>query len=163
MMRLLKSVYPIQGSQRRAPTSAACESVSIKSVANALVNKIESADSPYLNLERGNLALTLIPRRNVGGGATTSAPPAKRVPPSAARVQQPVAVQKYTIFKGAGQPTNSELFGAMEAARSRLDTSYDGLGGHSKPDEFPVPRRSRLQLSRGRLPLGDAKRRRDGR
>ncbi|XP_049871661.1 E3 ubiquitin-protein ligase TRAIP-like [Pectinophora gossypiella] len=89
---------------------------------NTMVKNIEHADSPYLNLKQSNLAL-----------ATLRMKPSEYAMLKTAK-HDPKMSQRSNGGLGIIIPPEKPK---MET-KSILDISYDGLGGHSKLDSFPV-------------------------
>ncbi|KAL0860245.1 hypothetical protein ABMA27_010552 [Loxostege sticticalis] len=112
---------------------------------DTMVNKIEQADSPYLSLKQSSLALTALQQR------PAQMPPATKLKPSEMAILN--AARNITKRGAENHPSNSQkmsIFHKKEPAKidfstepdlnsAQLDISYDGLGGHSKLDTFPVP------------------------
>ncbi|XP_069361813.1 E3 ubiquitin-protein ligase TRAIP [Maniola hyperantus] len=113
---------------------------------NSMVNKIENADSPYLRLQQSSLALS----------ALSLARPSNPAKPLSDKTLKP---SEYALLNSArnsmkkqeaNQSSKTSIFQKKEATKmtfsqendqnlSLLNISYDGLGGHSKLDTFPVP------------------------
>ncbi|XP_028157977.1 E3 ubiquitin-protein ligase TRAIP [Ostrinia furnacalis] len=112
---------------------------------DTMVNRIEQADSPYLSLKQSSLALSALQTR------PSQMPPATKLKPSEMALLN--AARNITKRGAENQPSNSQrlsIFHKKEPAKidfsdepdmnqAQLDISYDGLGGHSKLDTFPVP------------------------
>lgn len=113
---------------------------------NEMVNNIENSDSPYLRLKQGS-ALSL---------ATLQRGPLKL--PDKAKVAEKLF---FNAVKNANKKRIGEISKEISSKHSifhkkepmkieslndnvpsDMDISYDGLGGHSKPDVFPVPVKS---------------------
>ncbi|XP_050354779.1 E3 ubiquitin-protein ligase TRAIP isoform X2 [Nymphalis io] len=109
---------------------------------NTMVNRIENADSPYLNLKQSSLALTALQRH------PTHPLPEKNLKPSeyallnsarSAVTRKPdLASAKTSIFQKR-EPAKIQFSQENDPNMSFMNISYDGLGGHSKLDTFPVP------------------------
>ncbi|CAB3233839.1 unnamed protein product [Arctia plantaginis] len=107
---------------------------------NTMVNKIENSDSPYLNLKQGGglLCLTALQRGavKISGGTKPSQQSYQDLIKNANKKR--VESQMTTSIFHRKEPMKIQ----PSDANSNLDISYDGMGGHSKPDTFPTPRRS---------------------
>ncbi|XP_041982628.1 E3 ubiquitin-protein ligase TRAIP-like [Aricia agestis] len=105
---------------------------------NTLVTGIEDSDSPYLRLRHSGLALAALQRRPQHALGAMLKPSELAVLNSAKSTQmKPRSKMKYSIFEQKEKPpiTLSE----NDTSLTEMNISYDGLGGHSKLDEFPVP------------------------
>nr|XP_021187288.2 E3 ubiquitin-protein ligase TRAIP [Helicoverpa armigera] len=124
----------------------AVETDSCNNSFNTMVNNIETSDSPYLSLKQGNMfALTALQRA-----------PLKisdKVKPSEQLYLNSIknATKKRLGEKSNALSTKHSIFHKKEPMKlearddnltSSMDITYDGLGGHSKPDIFPVPNRT---------------------
>ncbi|XP_039759833.1 E3 ubiquitin-protein ligase TRAIP-like isoform X2 [Pararge aegeria] len=115
---------------------------------NTMVDKIENAESPYLRLQQSSLALSAL---NLASQHANPAKPLsdKNLKPSEyallnsvrnAITKKPEAnkSQATSIFQKK-EPTKINFTQENDPNLSLLNISYDGLGGHSKLDTFPVP------------------------
>lgn len=115
---------------------------------NTMVNNIENSDSPYLNLKQGGLlSLTALQRAPL------------KIPDNVKPTEQLFlnSIKNAQKKRMEGQKTTS-IFHRKEPMKidlldttSHLDISYDGMGGHSKPDIFPVPKKSPIINCKPRL------------
>ncbi|CAG4988455.1 unnamed protein product [Colias eurytheme] len=106
---------------------------------SSLVNKIENADSPYLNLKQSSLVLTALQRH------PNHPLPEKNLKPS----EFAILKSAKNAVAGKSDTFKNSIFHKKEATKidfktnnanlDDLNISYDGLGGHSKLDVFPVP------------------------
>ncbi|XP_038207198.1 E3 ubiquitin-protein ligase TRAIP [Zerene cesonia] len=104
-----------------------------------LVNKIENADSPYLNLKQSNLVLTALQRH------PNHPLPENNLKPS----EFAILNTGKNAVTGTTETFKNSIFHKKESTKidfqannvnlADLNISYDGLGGHSKMDVFPVP------------------------
>uniref|UniRef100_A0A2A4IYB5 RING-type domain-containing protein n=1 Tax=Heliothis virescens TaxID=7102 RepID=A0A2A4IYB5_HELVI len=113
---------------------------------NTLVNNIETSDSPYLSLKQGNLfALSALQRAPLTI--------LDKIMPSDPLFLNSIknATKKRLGEKSNSLSTKHSIFHKKEPMKleprdenvtSSLDITYDGLGGHSKPDIFPVPNKT---------------------
>ncbi|XP_035453253.2 E3 ubiquitin-protein ligase TRAIP [Spodoptera frugiperda] len=130
----------------RALNDAILETPTNNTSFNTLVQNIENSDSPYLNLKQGSLFSVAVLQRQ----------PIKlseKVKPSENLYLNSI---KNATMKRLGEKSNSlnskhSIFHKKEPMKieslddrvgGSLDISYDGLGGHSKLDTFPVPNRT---------------------
>ncbi|KAJ8711595.1 hypothetical protein PYW08_008549 [Mythimna loreyi] len=120
---------------------------------NGLVNRIEQSDSPYLSLQQGSmLSLTALQRKPL------------KLPENAQKSEHGyLNAQKRMAALSKAVPTKHSIFNKKELMKMEslnettpraADISYDGLGGHSKPDVFPVPNKNSVQT---RIPKVSAK------
>ncbi|CAH0596172.1 unnamed protein product [Chrysodeixis includens] len=109
---------------------------------DTLVNNIASSDSPYLSLKQGNVfALASLQRAPLKMS--------DKIQPSENLYLTSIknATKKLMNEKSSTVSTKHSIFHKKEPMKIEsldscgpLDISYDGLGGHSKLDTFPVPR-----------------------
>ncbi|KAJ8709026.1 hypothetical protein PYW07_008852 [Mythimna separata] len=122
-----------------------------------LVDRIEKSDSPYLSLQQGSiLSLTALQRKPLKlpenaqkseHGYLNAIKDAKQK-----RIgEQSNANTKHSIFN---KKDIMKMGSLNETVHKSADISYDGLGGHSKPDVFPVPNKNAVQ---SRIPKVSAK------
>ncbi|CAG9793564.1 unnamed protein product [Diatraea saccharalis] len=108
------------------------------------VKKIENSESPYLNLKQSSLALSALQQRPIH-----SLPPDKLKPSELAFINaaknatkrpgiENMPITPLSIFHKK-EPAKIELSQKDDLNISQFNISYDGLGGHSKLDTFPVP------------------------
>lgn len=116
---------------------------------NTLVNRIENADSPYLNLKQSNLALTTLQRHPTHPLPERNLKPSEYALLSSARNATSKttlpSTSKTSIFHKK-EPPKIQFSQENDPDLSLANISYDGLGGHSKLDTFPVPNKRQPQL-----------------
>ncbi|CAH2095070.1 unnamed protein product [Euphydryas editha] len=109
---------------------------------NTLVNRIENADSPYLNLKQSSLALTTLQRHPTHPLPESNLKPSEYALLNSARnaISRPdlPSTSKTSIFHKKEQ-AKIQFSQENDPTLSSMNISYDGLGGHSKLDTFPVP------------------------
>ncbi|XP_026761507.2 E3 ubiquitin-protein ligase TRAIP [Galleria mellonella] len=114
---------------------------------NTMVKKIENADSPYLDLKQGCIALTAMQRQ------AQKMPDNKLKPSEFALLNskrnafikascEMFPRNKFSIFVKNDINLSED---GIDLNVAQLDMSYDGLGGHSKLDIMPVPTRPPLR------------------
>ncbi|CAH2054889.1 unnamed protein product, partial [Iphiclides podalirius] len=149
----VESLAPIKLQRLESPVPATANNTSF----TTLVNSIETSDSPYLRLKQSNLALAALQQRHPNV-------PDKSLKPSEFALLNSA---KSSLFKKTNSSTIAQkhsIFHKKESALvdfekyeqvSELDVSYDGLGGHSKPNLFPVP--NTKPVMKGLIPRLSAK------
>ncbi|KAG6446103.1 hypothetical protein O3G_MSEX004318 [Manduca sexta] len=108
-----------------------------------LVRRIENADSPYLTLKQSSLALSALQR------APKHALPVDKMKPSELAIIKTTrnAVMKRPNTDKLSSQKSVSIFNKKESLSldtageipKRSNICYDGLGGHSKLEIFPVP------------------------
>ncbi|CAK1545751.1 unnamed protein product [Leptosia nina] len=99
-----------------------------------LVDKIENADSPYLNLKQSSLSLTVLQRRPNHQLPDKNLKPSEYALINSVKASVAKQQENLSIFK-----KKESVVEVNENSGGLIDISYDGLGGHSKLDIFPVP------------------------
>ncbi|XP_045779200.1 E3 ubiquitin-protein ligase TRAIP [Maniola jurtina] len=113
---------------------------------NSMVTKIENADSPYLRLQQSSLALSALslvrPSNPAKPLSDKTLKPSEYALLNSARnsikKQETNQSSKTSIFQKK-EPTKMTLSQENDQNLSLMNISYDGLGGHSKLETFPVP------------------------
>ncbi|XP_075984562.1 uncharacterized protein LOC142982107 [Anticarsia gemmatalis] len=109
---------------------------------NTMVNNIENSDSPYLNLKQGGLlCLTALQRAPLR--VPNTAKPSEQLLLNSIKnaTKKRMEAQKPTSIFHRKEPMKIDSFDI----KTPLDISYDGMGGHSKLDTFPVPKKSPIK------------------
>lgn len=104
-----------------------------------LVDRIENADSPYLSLKQSNLALTALQRAPKHALSLDRIKPSELAIINSARStvsKKPLDNKSLSIF-AKKEPVTLDPDVEMESSQNNI--CYDGLGGHSKLEIFPVP------------------------
>ncbi|KAI5644780.1 ring finger domain-containing protein [Phthorimaea operculella] len=103
---------------------------------NTLVDKIENADSPYLNLKQSGLAWAALQQATTSKGANIKPSKSK----DTKKLSKPDEERRPSIFLNSVSAL-PEFKTENSKAAAEMDISYDGLGGHSKfADAFPKPK-----------------------
>ncbi|CAH0402274.1 unnamed protein product [Chilo suppressalis] len=111
---------------------------------NTQVKKIETSDSPYLSLKQSSLALSALQQRPSQLPPDNKLKPSERALVNAAKNAtkrsgiENLPLTPLSIFHRK-EPARIELSPKEDLNTAQFDISYDGLGGHSKLDTFPVP------------------------
>ncbi|CAF4840950.1 unnamed protein product [Pieris macdunnoughi] len=107
-----------------------------------LVNSIEKSDSPYLSLKQSSLPLTALQRRPNQQLLDKNLKPSEFALFNSIKktCQNFKEKEKDSIFHKKEKPEVNLL----KENVTDMNTSYDGLGGHSKLDIFPQPSTSNM-------------------
>ncbi|XP_026735412.1 E3 ubiquitin-protein ligase TRAIP-like [Trichoplusia ni] len=112
---------------------------------DTLVNNIEMSDSPYLSLKQGS-AFSLAALQRAPLKMSDKIQPSENLYLTSIKN----ATKKLIGDKTTNGSTKHSIFHKKMMKLESLDTSpldisYDGLGGHSKVDTFPVPNRTTIK------------------
>ncbi|XP_013186073.1 E3 ubiquitin-protein ligase TRAIP [Amyelois transitella] len=113
-----------------------------------MVKTIEDSDSPYLCLKQSSLALTVLQQRPKQMAADNKLKPSELALLNSVRniaMKKPAQEPSTSIFQKKPKLLSLAMEHEPNLDDAQMDITYDGLGGHSKPDIFPTPTKRPLK------------------